>query len=87
MTGESGYIPDMFDAVTGERASIPGNATEALALLDQWVERDWIRALDHAFAAFVCNMVREQGNSRRPCWRCWQPWFRIRWGVGMCASI
>lgn len=57
MTGESGYIQDLFDA---EPAALPKTATGALALLDDWVERDWIRALDHAFAAFVCNIVSER---------------------------
>ncbi len=40
MTGESGYIQDLFDAVPEEPVPLPGNATEALALLDAWVERD-----------------------------------------------
>ena len=62
MTGESGYIQDLFDAVPPEPTALPESATEALALLDDWVERDWIRALDHAFAAFVCNIVSEQGE-------------------------
>ncbi|NMT63065.1 exodeoxyribonuclease V subunit alpha [Marinobacter orientalis] len=62
MKGESGYIPDLFDTVAAEAAVLPVTSTEALALLDEWVERDWIRALDHAFAAFVCNIVHEQGE-------------------------
>lgn len=62
MTGESGYIQDLFDAVPEEPVALPVTATEALALLDEWVERDWIRALDHAFAAFVCNIAGEQGE-------------------------
>ncbi|MEP1216913.1 MAG: exodeoxyribonuclease V subunit alpha [Marinobacter sp.] len=62
MTGESGYIQDLFDAPPAQPATAPENVTEALALLDDWVEREWIRALDHAFAAFVCNIVSEQGE-------------------------
>lgn len=62
MTGESGYIQDLFDVASAEPPALPGNASEALALLDDWVEREWIRALDHAFAAFVCDMVGEQGE-------------------------
>ena len=63
MTGESGTIADLFDAVEPEPAPrLPQTAADALALLDEWVERDWIRALDHAFATFVCTMVREQGE-------------------------
>ncbi|MEP2604039.1 MAG: exodeoxyribonuclease V subunit alpha, partial [Marinobacter sp.] len=63
MTGEIGTIPDLFDAVEPEPAPrLPQTAADALALLDEWVERDWIRALDHAFATFVCTMVREQGE-------------------------
>ncbi|MFN2359974.1 MAG: exodeoxyribonuclease V subunit alpha [Marinobacter sp.] len=62
MTRESGHIPDLFDAVDAEPSRKPQSVAEALALLDDWVERDWIRALDHAFAAFVCTMVREQGE-------------------------
>ncbi len=60
MTGESGYIQDLFDAVEPEPARLPRTAEEALALLDEWVEREWLRALDHAFAGFVCNIAREQ---------------------------
>ncbi len=59
MTGESGYIQDLFDAVP---ASSPTTAEAALALLDDWVEREWIRALDHAFAGFVCSIVAEEGE-------------------------
>lgn len=62
MTGKSGYIQDLFDEVPAHTASLPGSAPEALTLLDNWVERDWIRALDHAFAAFICNIVSEQGE-------------------------
>lgn len=62
MTGESGTIQDLFDALEPEPARVPRTAADALALLDEWVEREWIRALDHAFAAFVCTMVREQGE-------------------------
>lgn len=62
MTGESGTIPDLFDAVEPEPARLPETAADALKLLDDWVECDWIRALDHAFATFVCTIVREQGE-------------------------
>ena len=62
MTGGSGYIQDLFDTAVVEPAPLPRTAAEALALLDDWVERDWIRALDHAFAAFVCKIVDEQGE-------------------------
>ncbi|KPQ00238.1 exodeoxyribonuclease V subunit alpha [Marinobacter sp. HL-58] len=62
MTQESGYIPDLFDAPETEPVRAPDTAAEALALLDDWVEREWIRALDHAFAAFICTMVGEQGE-------------------------
>ncbi|MCL7942416.1 exodeoxyribonuclease V subunit alpha [Marinobacter sp. ATCH36] len=62
MIGESGTMQDLFDTVPEEPASLPGNAQQALALLDDWVERSWIRALDHAFAAFVCNMVGDNGE-------------------------
>jgi len=60
MSEESGYIPDLFDTAPSQRAQVPRTAAEALALLDDWVERDWIRALDHAFANFICTMVGEQ---------------------------
>lgn len=64
MTGESGTIQDLFDGIEPEPepGRVPGTDAEALALLDDWVERDWIRALDHAFATFVCTMVREHGE-------------------------
>ncbi|PXX92429.1 exodeoxyribonuclease V subunit alpha [Marinobacter vulgaris] len=62
MIGESGYIQDLFDTPPAEPPTVPQTAAEALALMDDWVERDWIRALDHAFAAFVCNIVGEQGE-------------------------
>jgi exodeoxyribonuclease V alpha subunit len=32
---------------------------EALSLLDRWVELGWLRALDHAFAEFVCTLSAE----------------------------
>ncbi|MDL0431807.1 exodeoxyribonuclease V subunit alpha [Marinobacter sp. TBZ242] len=59
MTGESGYIADLFDVAP---APTPRTAAEALALLDDWVEREWVRALDHAFADFICTIVREHGE-------------------------
>jgi len=36
---------------------------EALGLLDNWVELGWLRALDHAFAEFVCKLSAQGGSS------------------------
>ena len=41
----------------------------ALNLLDNWVELDWLRALDHAFAEFVCTLSAEnlpEGHNDAP---------------------
>jgi exodeoxyribonuclease V alpha subunit len=34
----------------------------ALEMLDHWVELDWLRALDHAFAEFVCTLCAENND-------------------------
>lgn len=69
MTGEYGDIQDLFDAA-GEPesmpAAMPGSVPGALALLNQWVELEWIRALDHAFAEFVCTTVTEHQEIPTP---------------------
>jgi exodeoxyribonuclease V alpha subunit len=36
---------------------------DALGLLDNWVELSWLRALDHAFAEFVCTLSAQGGPS------------------------
>ncbi len=33
-----------------------------LKMLDHWVELDWLRALDHAFAEFVCTLSKENND-------------------------
>lgn len=46
-----------FPAVTAEEART--DAGSMLRLLDRWVEQGWLRALDRALAAFLCEQVPE----------------------------
>lgn len=42
-------------------------AADLLLLLERWVERGWLRALDKAFVAFCMSATR-----RAIRWCCWQ---------------
>ena len=42
------------------------SVSDALALLDNWVELGWLRALDHAFAEFVCTLSAENSAAENP---------------------
>ena len=39
------------------------SADSTLKMLDHWVELDWLRALDHAFAEFVCTLCAENNDT------------------------
>ncbi|TGN39230.1 exodeoxyribonuclease V subunit alpha [Marinobacter confluentis] len=39
------------------------NLDSALKMLDYWVELGWLRALDHAFAEFVCTISAENNDA------------------------
>ena len=56
---------------------------DLLVLLDRWVERGWLRALDRAFV----NFPKSAPLAATPCY-CWQrPWPVISWAMVMSASI
>ncbi|MDI9246341.1 exodeoxyribonuclease V subunit alpha [Marinobacter sp. CHS3-4] len=66
-----GEIPDLFDepeplAEAAILPQLPATAQDMLTLLDRWVELNWLRALDHAFAAFVCELLEENGERPAP---------------------
>lgn len=58
------------------------NSADLLQLLDRWVERGWLRALDRAFVSFL----EERAPAVIPCY-CWQRrWPVTNWGTDMSAS-
>lgn len=58
------------------------DSADLLQLLDRWVERGWLRALDRAFVSFL----EERAPAAIPCC-CWPlPWPATNWATAMSAS-
>ena len=69
------------------KEEFPQDPDAILSLLDSWLEADWLRALDVAFAGYYTSEPLQEVKPYRLCC-CWQPLLlHTRSGVVMFAFI